>query len=187
MFPPPIPADGRILFFRRDRSEFGFLSHFHPAPIEQDGERWPTVEHYYQAQKSLDPRYRAAIRACATPGQAKRCAAWSDPPRKRDAGSWFVAHRQVPRADWAEVKLAVMRRADMAKYVQNPDLAALLAATGEAEIVEDAPHDAFWGVGRDGLGENWAGRVLMEVRAALSPSRLREGPGEGLAAAPDGS
>jgi hypothetical protein len=62
-----IPADNRILYFARDRGMFGFLSHFHPAPILLDGEVWPTVEHYYQAQKLFDPAYRQAIRDAATP------------------------------------------------------------------------------------------------------------------------
>jgi predicted NAD-dependent protein-ADP-ribosyltransferase YbiA (DUF1768 family) len=51
-----VPPDGRILYFARDRAAFGFLSHFHPSPIALDGETWPTVEHFYQAQKSDDPR-----------------------------------------------------------------------------------------------------------------------------------
>jgi hypothetical protein len=34
----PIPADGRIRCFSRDREAFGFLSHFHPSPIDLDGE-----------------------------------------------------------------------------------------------------------------------------------------------------
>lgn len=42
-----IPADNRILYFGRDRAVFGFLSHFHSAPVVLDGEVWPTVEHYY--------------------------------------------------------------------------------------------------------------------------------------------
>jgi predicted NAD-dependent protein-ADP-ribosyltransferase YbiA (DUF1768 family) len=42
-----LPADNRILYFARDRELFGFLSHFHPAPILLDGEVWATVEHYY--------------------------------------------------------------------------------------------------------------------------------------------
>jgi hypothetical protein len=71
----PIPADNRILYFERDRELFGFLSHFQPAPILLDGEPWPTVERWYQAQKSDDPAYRAAIRAAAAPGMAKRVAA----------------------------------------------------------------------------------------------------------------
>ena len=73
-FTPPI-ADGRILYFARDRAQFGFLSHFHPSRFNLDGEDWPTVEHYYQTQKSLNPVYRAAVRAAETPGAAKRLAA----------------------------------------------------------------------------------------------------------------
>ena len=67
-----IPADNRILYFARDRGMFGFLSHFHPAPILLDGEVWPTVEHYYQAQKSFDPAYRQSDPGCGhpRPGQA---------------------------------------------------------------------------------------------------------------------
>jgi ribA/ribD-fused uncharacterized protein len=163
---PPIPADGRILFFQRDRADFGFLSHFHPSPMVLDGEVWPTAEHWYQTQKSFDLDYRAAIRACATPGQAKRLASFPIAPRK-DRGSWFLAHGAVPRPDWGEVKGDLMRRVDRAKYTQNPGLAARLLATGDAPIIEDSPHDAYWGVGRDGLGENWAGRIIMEVRESL--------------------
>lgn len=180
---PAIPEDGRILFFRRDRAEFGFLSHFHPSPIELDGEAWPTVEHWYQAQKSFDPRYRAAIRACSTPGQAKQRAAVPAPP-KPDRGSWFLANDAAPRADWDAVKRDLMRRADRAKYDQNPDLAARLLATGAAGIIEDSGRDAFWGWGADGLGANWAGRILMEVREALRAERdaaRRRGPKAGLA------
>ena len=164
---PPIPADGRILFFARDRVEFGFLSHFHPAPFVLDGEHWPTVEHYYHTQKSLEPTYRRAIRACETPGHAKRLAANPNSTSKEGRNSWFTKHGKTPRADWFEVKRDVMRRADTAKYAQNPELAECLLGTADAEIVEDAKHDAFWGIGRDGAGENWAGRILMEVREVL--------------------
>jgi hypothetical protein len=58
----PVPADNRILYFERERDSFRYFSHFHPSPIELDGETWPTAEHYYQAQRSDDPAYRQAIR-----------------------------------------------------------------------------------------------------------------------------
>jgi ribA/ribD-fused uncharacterized protein len=61
-----------------------------------------------------------------------------------------------------------MRRADLAKFVQNPDLAELLLATGDAGLIEDSPSEPYWGIGPDGNGLNWAGRVLMEVRKILS-------------------
>ena len=62
---PSIPSDNRILYFARDREVFRFLSHFYPSPITLDRLYWPTVAHYYQAPKSDDPAYRAAVRAAA--------------------------------------------------------------------------------------------------------------------------
>ena len=162
-----IPSDNRILYFGRDRDQFSFLSHFHLSPIVIDGENWPTVEHYYQAQKSADPQYKAAIRAAAHPGLAKRLAASPSAPRRISQNSWFRKHGELPRSDWYDVKLDIMRRGDHAKFTQNADLAVLLLATADAELIEDSPADAFWGVGPDGVGLNWAGRVLMEVRARL--------------------
>lgn len=61
----------------------------------------------------------------------------------------------------------LMRQADLAKFSQHARLRELLLATEDAEIVEDTTMDAFWGFGPDGKGENWAGRILMEVRAHL--------------------
>lgn len=42
--------------------EFGEFSNFAPYPIALDGERWPTSEHYFQAQKFEDDAYRQKIR-----------------------------------------------------------------------------------------------------------------------------
>jgi ribA/ribD-fused uncharacterized protein len=162
-----IPPDNRILYFDRDRVNFGFFSHFHPSPIVLDGEAWPTVEHFYQAQRSDDPAYRQAIRETTTPGRAKRLAARPDLSAKASKHSWFRLNNAVPREDWHEVKLDIMRRADRAKYAQNPELAVLLLATGDAELIEDSSSEPFWGIGPNGLGHNWAGRVLMEIREEM--------------------
>jgi len=162
-----IPADNRILYFLRDRTAFRFLSHFYPSVFELDGEVWPTVEHYYQAQKSDCADYKAAVRATQTPGEAKRLAAQPTAPRRISKDSWFKLHGRLPRSDWYEVKLAIMRRADAAKYEQNTDLAQRLLETGDAELVEDSPAEPYWGVGPNNDGSNWAGRVLMEVRHTL--------------------
>jgi ribA/ribD-fused uncharacterized protein len=165
-----IPADNRILYFKRDRAGFGFLSHFYPSPIALGGEVWPTVEHYYQAQRSDDSAYRQAIRTADSPGKAKHLAASPDDRNRGAKRSWFRLHQMRPRSDWKEVKLGIMRRADEAKFTQHPDVATLLLATGDAELVEDSPYDPYWGIGADGKGSNWAGRVLMEIR-----TNLREG------------
>lgn len=176
LMPPEIiviPEDNRILYFGRDRALFRFLSHFHPSPILMDGEVWPTVEHYYQAQKSSNSGYRQAIREATSPGKAKRLAAPPDAPRRVSGQSWFRRNDIPPRPDWHEVKLNIMRRADLAKFTQHTDLAELLLATGDAELVEDSPSEPYWGIGPDGQGKNWAGRVLMEVRDQLRGERER--------------
>jgi ribA/ribD-fused uncharacterized protein len=165
--PPAIPPDNRILFFKRDRAAFEFLSNYFDAPVTIDGETWRSVEYYYQAQKSHDPAYRDAIRAATSSDHAKGIG--SDPTRSRKSRkrSWFNGRLELLRADWHEVKLAIMERAVRAKFSQNPDLRALLLATGSAEIVEDSTHDPLWGLGRNGQGENRLGRLLMQVREEL--------------------
>jgi N-glycosidase YbiA len=165
--PPAIPSDNRILYFARDRESFGFLSHFHPAPILLDDIVWPTVEHFYQAQKSFNRGYRRAILEAPTAAAAKRLAASRTAPNKQRKDSWFLKNNASPRPDWSEVKLDIMRRGDLAKFTQHADLRDLLLATGEAELIEDSPAEPYWGIGPDGLGSNWAGRVLMEVRARV--------------------
>jgi N-glycosidase YbiA len=162
-----IPADNCILYFRRDREMFGFLSRFHPAPTLPDGMTWPTVEHYYQAQKSFDRRIARRSGMRSPPGLAKQLAAPPHTSRRAVRKAWFLKNNALPRPDWHEVKLDIMRRADLANFTQHPDLAALLLATGDAELVEDSPSESFWGTGPDGQGINWAGRVPMEIRTRL--------------------
>lgn len=60
-----------------------------------------------------------------------------------------------------------MRRADLAKFTQHVELGALLLATGDAILIEDSANELFWGTEPDGKGQNWAGRVLMEIRSEL--------------------
>lgn len=147
---------------------YRFLSHFYASPIEVDGETWMTIEHYYQAQKSLDDAYREAIRNAQSAEFAKQLAADPGAPSKFSNQSWFRRHACEPRQDWNDVKLDVMRQGDLAKFSQHEVLLKLLLATGDAELVEDSESEPFWGVGHDGQGFNWAGRILMEVRAKLA-------------------
>ena len=54
------------------RGDYEFLSNFYPSPIEVDGISYPTVEHAYQAAKSISSDIRKTIAALSTPGKAKR-------------------------------------------------------------------------------------------------------------------
>jgi hypothetical protein len=60
-----------------------------------------------------------------------------------------------------------MRGALAAKFTQNPDLGKRLIATGDLELVEfNTWDDRFWGV-CGGVGLNWLGHFLMELRRML--------------------
>jgi len=148
----------KILFYGVG-DEHGAFSNFAPYPISLDGRRWPTSEHYFQAQKFLDPKLREQIRRASKPAQAASLG--------RD--------RRTPlRRDWESIKVDVMRKAVAAKFEQHPDLAALLLATGDSVIVEHTEADAFWGDGGDGSGKNMLGRILMEIRTRLSSAAERQ-------------
>jgi len=127
------------------------FSNFVASPVEMDGIVFPTVEHAYQAAKTLDMAERKRIASLPTPGKAKR------------------AGRGVElRPDWEEVKYKIMKVLLYQKFSEEPFKGNLLG-TEDAVIVEDASawNDKIWGVGRDGKGQNLLGRCLMEVRDML--------------------
>lgn len=136
--------------------EYGAFSNFAITPIDLDGATWPTVEHYFQAQKFHDDAYREAIRTAATPKEAKRLG------RTRKFSL---------RDDWETVKDAIMLRAVRAKFEAHPASRELLLGTGEEELIEAAPVDYYWGAGRTGSGRNRLGEILMQARAELRVAR----------------
>ena len=141
-----------VVNFYSVSDDFGQFSNFAPFPIDLGGERWPTSEHYFQAQKFEDEAYRQKIRKTASPMQAARLG--------RD-------RKQKLRRDWEAVKVGVMRQAVAAKFMQHEPLRALLLSTGDAKIVEHTENDDYWGDGGDGSGKNMLGRILMQVRQEL--------------------
>ena len=141
-----------ILFYRTAEAPYGAFSNFAAFPINVDGQTWPTVEHYYQSQKMVDPEYRERVRQTASPMVAAQIGR---------------GRRERLRADWDEIKVEVMRSALQAKFTQHHSLRELLLGTGEAELIEHTANDAFWADGGDGTGANMLGRLLMELRAVL--------------------
>ena len=74
---------------------------------------------------------------------------------------------QKKRLDWNQIKDGVMDRALRAKFTQSRKLRDLLKSTGNRELIENSPHDAYWGVGPQGNGENKLGKALMRLRGSL--------------------
>jgi len=131
--------------------DHAFLSNFHPSPVFG----FPTVEHYYQAAKSLDPEHHRAVMATPYPGRAKR-----------------LGRKAKLRPDWEKVKFKGMEWALREKF-KIKELREALLATGDAELLEgNTWHDNIWGncwckKCRDISGQNRLGKMLMMVREEL--------------------
>lgn len=141
----------------------GCLSQWWPAPFVVDGVRYATAEHFMMAGKARvfgDVEAEASVLADDDPAHAKAVGR---------------AVRGYDTAVWAEHRVDVVTRGNVAKFSQHPDLATYLASTGDAVLVEASPEDRIWGIGlaadhpdasRPGRwpGRNLLGFALADVR-----------------------
>ena len=126
---------------------YEFLSNFYPAIVCLDGELYRTVEHAYQAAKTLDLEKRKQIQSVIKPGYAKK-----------------LGKNVVLRDNWNEMKLTAMKELLIYKF-STYELRIKLLATLSEELVEgNWWGDTYWGVCR-GQGQNHLGRLLMEIRS----------------------
>jgi hypothetical protein len=128
--------------------QYRFLSNFYPCVLQLDGLEFPTLEHAYQASKVVVLPSRKLFQH-GTPGQAKR-----------------LGNGITLRPDWEEVKIDVMLSLLRQKFAQEP-LKQMLLETGDAYLEEtNSWGDIFWGVYNE-MGQNWLGKLLMQVREEL--------------------
>ena len=139
--------------------EYRFLSNFYPLinPIRFQDISYPTVEHFFQGQKTLDVSIQILISKCPTPGETKR-----------------MGKRVVIRNDWDKIKDLVMEKALFLKFSVNPDLARKLRDTGTEVLVEgNYWHDNYWGRCLCPRclkiqGKNKLGTLLMDLRSNVN-------------------
>lgn len=144
-----MPATINFYSLNADYGEFSNFAHY---PIVVAGKKWPTSEHYFQAQKFAGTPHEDQVRRANSPMEAANLGR----DRKRPL-----------RRDWERVKENIMRTALHAKFTQHPSLRALLLGTGDAVLVEHTGNDSYWGDGGDGSGRNRLGQLLMELRGQL--------------------
>lgn len=140
------------IYFYSTKGQYGCFSNFSRHGFELNGLYWPTSEHYFQAQKFVGTPCLETVRLAKTPKEAARLG------RRRD---WPL------RGDWEQVKDEIMRKAVLCKFEVNAEIRAVLIATGDEDLFEDSPTDAYWGGGAARTGQNKLGQILMEVRAHL--------------------
>jgi hypothetical protein len=116
--------------------------------MDEFDDEYPSVEHAYQAQKTLDRKLRKCF-LTGNAGQAKR-----------------NGQRIELRKDWYDVSLNIMENLLKQKFSDN-DLKQKLIETSDEELIEgNWWGDTFWGV-CNGIGENHLGKLLMKVRGEL--------------------
>lgn len=136
----------------RFNGEYAFLSNYSASPFRINYVLFPTMEHYFQANKADNKNDYLHIAYAPTPGEAKRLG------------------RQIQlRPDWEEIKDKVMLTGLRKKFA-DPELRNLLLATDDEELIEgNYWGDTYWGV-CNGVGQNKLGKLLMQVREEIRES-----------------
>jgi ribA/ribD-fused uncharacterized protein len=132
--------------------QYGQFSNFALYSIRLKGKTWPTVEHYFQAQKFAGTPHEQTIRKAKTPMKAAELG------RSR---------KHKIRKNWDKMRDNVMYDALYAKFTQYAELRALLLSTGDAALIEASPNDRYWGEGGDRKGTNRLGKLLVKLREKL--------------------
>jgi len=152
---------------------YRFLSNFYPSPMRVFDEvleqevTVPSVEHGYQADKTLQPLWRKAM-LIGTKDEAGIVVPTAAEVKK-------LGQQVELRPDWDDVfKVKCMMRWLRLKF-QDWDLRKKLLATEDAQIVEGTTwHDRFWGIctcdQHKGEGQNYLGRALMKLRQEILDS-----------------
>ena len=141
-----------IYFYIVKEEPYVCFSNFSPHGFDLDGAWWPTIEHYFQAQKFAGTEHVDEIRKARSPMIAARMGRGRNRPL---------------RSDWNEVKDDIMRLAVLRKFQSHDDIRAVLLSTGDELLVEKTTEDHYWGCGTRGDGQNKLGQILMDVRRRL--------------------
>jgi hypothetical protein len=159
------PCEKPVLFSQpgEDKGEFRTFSNQAEYPIQINDIRYPSVEHYFQAQKAKefgdDEVYEKILK---TPS-GKAVKALGKKVKN--------FHKEV----WDGKREEIMMRGVKAKFVQHPELQKQLLDTGIRPIGEADARDSFWGIGtsentdksKDASkwkGQNKLGKIIMALR-----------------------
>jgi predicted NAD-dependent protein-ADP-ribosyltransferase YbiA (DUF1768 family) len=172
--------------FYNPKDAYGKLSNFYKSSLKIDGVVFSSVEQYFQAMKFYVPsspphmEYYTIIASSDSPQKVKMLG--SQRQQFGYASKWTVNKLSDSRTvndviakykflrireDWDDVRVDIMMTGLRAKFGSSGSLRALLLGTQQAELVENSPRDSFWGIGKDGQGENRLGKLLMELRSEL--------------------
>lgn len=131
------------------RGKNEFLSDGYGCFVVYEGTEYPSLQHAFQAAKTLDEAERFLFRIC---------------PSAKDARQ--LGRTVKLRADWEDVKEDIMYSLLCNKF-SDPTLQEKLIGTRDPPLIYvNTWHDTFWGIYK-GIGSNRYGMLLMKVRDEL--------------------
>lgn len=137
--------------------EYCFLSNFYQTSIYYHKRFWTSVEHAFQASKTLDFEEQEAIRHCQTCKLAKQ-----------------FGRTIKLRSNWERVKLDIMFEIIYRKFYDNQwEMQRLIDTRGKRLVEGNIWHDNFWGhcmcpKCQPKYKHNHLGRTLMKVRREIT-------------------
>lgn len=131
-----------------------FLSNFYYCQIHFDGDEYISVEHAFQASKTLNKEERKFIRQAETSTKAK-----------------YFGQKVTLRSDWENIKNDIMYQLLKQKFSVRWLCVKLLETYPEKIIEENTWGDRYWGAELvDGkyVGKNILGKLLMRIRKEIN-------------------
>ena len=143
--------DGQVKGFFE---EYRWLSNFWTTPVHFKGKIFPSVENAYQYEKMEAPNEELLKVLLKVPASVAK----------------KLGKQGKMRSDWESIKVDVMMTLLRCKF-QNPKMCAKLLLTGDTHLAEQNTwNDLYWGTNSSGKGNNWLGKLLMQIRAELLES-----------------
>ena len=151
-----------ITYFSRSKDNKWLSTFNRGEPFYYDALLYPTVEHAFHAQKVDDEKkeeYQELFTNDAIdPSEAKKLGGKKN----------FELNEFSLRKDWDNVKLEKMKEITMEYYAANPQLVEKLRKTGSKKLLHSGFRiDNYWGIKKNGEGENNHGKILMKIRDTL--------------------
>jgi hypothetical protein len=154
-----------VLFATADESsgQYRDFSNMSDHPVEIDGTKYPSVEHYYQAMKAVEFKDEDSLKKIMKTKTSKAVKALGNKVKDYNEEVWKAKQDEV------------MEKAVRAKFVQHPELREKLLETEDKVIGYADARDIYWSIGTSiGLdkakspskwrGQNKLGKILMKLR-----------------------
>lgn len=150
----------KLILFHTGWSPF---SNFYSSPFVIDGQRYNTVEQFYQVQKAKHFGDTKAVIDMLKVRSPRRC---------KDIGRRI---QNFDSAEWSNIAADILLQGVKEKFLQNAALRKALTGTEGSILAEATEFDCYWATGLNiedeanadiahWPGKNMLGNVLMNVR-----------------------